>query len=132
MVSKDEHKATINAYINKKSKTSTKQIIDRCDVKISLADPEGMGDAGGDNVVEIPLKSSNLDDLKKASKEVEDMASKTPGVLSVQNTLLQGGFKAQVTVNPEMAMVYGFTPNQIGEFISQQISGKKSHGYYSR
>ena len=137
MISKEEQKATINAYINKKSKTKTTTIIDkwnnelahyddRCDVTVSLADPEGMGAEGGGNVVEIPIKSSNLEELKKASKDIEKAISDTPGVLSVQNTLLQGGFKAEVSINPEMAMIKGFTPGQIGELISNQISGKKA------
>ena len=137
MVTKEDGKATINAYINKKSKYTTSQIIDRwnrelahyddrCDMKVSLADPEGMGDMGGGNETEIALRSSNLDNLKAASKQIESVISKTPGVLNVQNTLLQGGFKTEVVIDPEMAQSRGFTTLQLGEMISNQLSGKKA------
>nr|MCR5790107.1 efflux RND transporter permease subunit [Lachnospiraceae bacterium] len=136
MVSKEENNATINAYL-KKSRVSTAQVIDRwnkelahyddrCDVKVSLADPEGMGDMGGGNVTEIALKSSNLENLKEASKQVEAIMANTPGVLYVQNTLLQGGFKAEVVIDPDLAQSRGFTTTQLGEMITNQISGKKA------
>lgn len=137
MVSKEEAKSTINAYINKKTRHSTQQIIDRwnkdlahfddrCEFKVSLADPEGMGDMGGGNVVEIALKSSNLDNLKDASKQIQELVSKKPGVLTVQNTLLQGGFKAEVVIDPELALSRGFTTSQLGDLLRQKVSGKKA------
>ena len=137
MVSKEEGNATINAYIKKKSKSTTAQIIDRwnkelshyddrCDIKASLADPEGMGDMGSDTVTEIALKSSNLDDLKAVSKKVEAVVAATPGVLNIQNTLLAGGYKAEVVIDPELAYSRGFTADQISELLSDQISGNKA------
>lgn len=137
MVTKEEGNATINAYIKKKSKSTTGQIIDRwnkelshyddrCDIKASLADPEGMGDMGSDNVTEIALKSSNLEELKAVSKQVEAVVEATPGVLNIQNTLLAGGYKAEVVIDPELAHSRGFTADQISELLSDQISGKKA------
>ena len=80
---------------------------------------------GSDTVTEIALKSSNLDDLKAVSKKVEAVVAATPGVLNIQNTLLAGGYKAEVVIDPELAYSRGFTADQISELLSDQISGKK-------
>ena len=136
MVTKETSSATINAYINKKSRLSTAQIADqwnkalagydnRCDIKAALADPEGMGNTGG-SVVEIVLKSTDLEELKAASRQVEKLMGETNGVLSVQNTIAQGGFQAEIRIDPERARSRGFTPAELAELLNQNVSGKKA------
>lgn len=137
MVSKEEANATINAYLKKKSKYSTAELIDkwnkdlshyddRCDIKAALADPEGMGDTGGGNSTEVVLVSSDLDALKQGLSMVEEVVSQTNGVLNLQNTVAGGGFKAEVAIDPDLAQAYGFAPNDLANKINQQISAQKA------
>lgn len=136
-VSKETANATVNAYIDKKCKTSIEQLVNewneelagfdaRCNIKASKADPEGMGELGSDTYKEVVLRSASLNELKDGLKLVEDLAAKTPGVLIVQNSYSQGGIKAEIKINPEYAQTYGFDITNLADTISDSISGKKA------
>lgn len=136
-VSKETANATINCYLNKKCKKSVEVLINewneelstydvRCNIKATKSDSEGMGETGSETYKEIVLRSVNLNELKQALSQVEDVAAKTPGVLIVQNSYSQGGIKAEIRINPEYAQSMGIDITALTDTISNSISGKKA------
>lgn len=136
-VSKETANATVNAYLDKKCKKTTDQLVSewneelagydvRCNIKASKADPEGMGESGSDTYKEIVLRSSNVDDLKRGLSQIEEIVAKTPGVLIVQNSYSQGGIKAEIKIDPEYAQAFGLDITNLTDIISNSISGKKA------
>ncbi len=136
-VSKESANATVNAYLSKKCRKKTQEVVNewnrelsgydnRCNIKASMADPEGMGDAGSETTKEVVLKSANISDLREGLKKVEDVVARTPGVLIVENSYSQGGIKAEIETDPELAQSMGFDLTSISELVSNNVSGKKA------
>lgn len=94
---------------------------DRCNASIGY----GMGSGGPS--AEVPLTAENYDELRNALSKVEELAHKIDGVTNVKNDFHSGGFKADVIVDQEMAMLRGFSSSkEVSEMISAQLQGTKA------
>lgn len=134
-VTESSSKATVNAYVSDDSKYSTAEIVDmwneqlvgfdnNCDITASSASSSGMSSMSGGNTKEIDLQGTDLDELKAASKQVEEVMKNTDGVLNIDASMSDTGSKAQVVIDPIKARSKGFTAQQLAGLIYINMSGK--------
>lgn len=134
-ITKSSSSATLSAYVKDDSKYSTAEIVDRwnqqlvgfdsnCDIKASSASSSGMSAMSGGNTKQIDLRGTNLEDLKTASKQVEEVMKNTNGVLSVEATMSQTSSKAQIVIDPIKARSKGFSAQQLAGLLYTNMSGR--------
>ncbi len=134
-ITESSSSATVSAYVSDDSKYSTAEIVDmwnqqfvgfdsNCDIKASSASSSGMSAMSGGNTKEIDLRGTDLDDLKAASRQVEEVMKNVDGVLSIDVSMSQTSSKAQVVIDPIKAKSKGFTAQQLAGLIYTNMSGK--------
>ncbi len=125
---------TVTAYLRKGRSRETLDIVDEwsrqlnnfetCQISISSTSSSMMSVGG--NATEIDLQASNLEVLKEASKQVEEVMRSTKGVLSVSASMSDTGTKAKVIIDPMKAIHTGFTPAQVASLLYTTMTGQEA------
>lgn len=126
--------ATITAYLRDDIPDSTSSVIEA--YTALLADVPNMDisiSASGSNMMsmlstdkEIDLNGYDLDSLKTASAQVEEMMKGVPGVLRVSSDISEAATQAEVIVDPLKAMSVGLTPIQVAMELNYALSGMEA------
>lgn len=126
--------SSISAYVSDDSKMSTAEIVDEwnqelvgfdnnCTIDVSSASSSGSSMSAG-ATKEIVLKSVDLDELKNASKQVEEAMQGIDGVLNIDADLSNTSSKADVVIDPVKADAAGFTAQQVASAINTTMTGE--------
>lgn len=123
--------ASVRAYLKDDASLSTNEAVEK--YSEALKDVTGMDisiQASGASItsmmgggIEIDLQGRDLDDLKDASREVEEMLSKIPGVLQVSSNLADASTQVEVVVDPLKSMAVGLPPVQVAGEMRNTLSG---------
>ncbi len=123
--------ASVRAYLKDDADISTNQAIEKysealkdvtgMDISIQSSGASITAMMGGS--IEIDLQGRDLDDLKEASREVEDMLAKIPGVLQVSSDLADASTQVEVVVDPLKSMAVGLPPVQVAGEMRNTLSG---------
>ncbi|MDD2971048.1 MAG: efflux RND transporter permease subunit [Lachnospiraceae bacterium] len=127
-------KSNISAYVKDDSKLSTADIVDQwnqelagfdnnCTINVSSASSMGMSGMGGGVTKEIVVRGTDLNELKAASKQVEDSMKDVPGVLNIDADLSDTSSKADVVIDPIKARAKGFTAQQVAGLLYTNMTG---------
>lgn len=125
---------SITVYLKDDRKMSTTEVVDQwreeipalpnCNISISSSNTTDQMTGGSD--IAINLQGNDLDVLKEASKQVEDLMRRTPGILRVSSSLTSGAPQAEIKVDPLKAHAVGYTPQQVVGIVYSMISGKEA------
>ncbi|MCR4908966.1 MAG: efflux RND transporter permease subunit [Lachnospiraceae bacterium] len=129
--------ATVTGYRAKKNKTPSQEIADRwnlalrdfsaeCELNASSGSSSGMGGLSTGVTKELDLQGTNLEDLKLASSQIEEVMKSMDGVLFVESSTTEGGSKAEVVIDPVMAQARGFSAGQLSGMVYTNMTGKKT------
>ena len=123
--------ASVRAYLKDDADISTNQAVEK--YSEALKDVTGMDisiQSSGASItsmmgggIEIDLQGRDLDDLKAASREVEEMLTKIPGVLQVSSNLADASTQVEVVVDPLKSMAVGLPPVQVAGEMRNTLSG---------
>lgn len=123
--------ASVRAYLKEDASLSTNQAVEK--YSEALKDVTGMDisiQSSGASItsmmgggIEIDLQGRDLDDLKEASREVEAMLTKIPGVLQVSSNLADASTQVEVVVDPLKSMAVGLPPVQVAGEMRNTLSG---------
>lgn len=123
--------ARVTAYLKDDADISTNQAVEKysralkdvtgMDISVQSSGASMTAMMGGG--IEIDLQGRDLDDLKEASREVENMLQKIPGVLQVSSNLADASTQVQVVVDPLKSMSVGLPPVQVAGEMRNALSG---------
>ncbi len=123
---------TVNAYLKKGRSRSTTEVMDEwnkeledypnCEILCSMSSTMSMGGGGG-NQYEVDIQGSNMDDLRVAASQVEEMMRGVNGIFSTSSTFSDSSTKAEIQVDPIKAAAVSMTPAQIAQMIYQMKMG---------
>lgn len=123
--------ANVTAYLKDDADISTNQAVEKysralkdvtgMDISVQSSGASMTAMMGGG--IEIDLQGRDLDDLKEASREVEDMLQKIPGVLQVSSNMADASTQVEVVVDPLKSMAVGLPPVQVAGEMRNTLSG---------
>lgn len=126
--------ATITAYLKDDIPDSTASVIEEyaallaevpnMDISISASGSNMMSMLSTDK--EIDLNGYDLESLKRASQEVEDVMKSVPGVIRVSSDISKASTEADIIVDPLKAMSVGLTPIQVAMELNYTLSGMEA------
>lgn len=131
-ISGDE--ASLTAYLTDDCELSTGEAVEayakkldgitNMDISIDSSGASMTSMMGGG--IEIDLEGRDLDDLKEASKQVQQMLRQIPGVLQVSSDLADATTQAEVVVDPLKSMAVGLAPVQVAGEMYNALSGMEA------
>lgn len=131
-ISGDE--ASLTAYLTDDCELSTGEAVEayakeldgitNMDISIDSSGASMTSMMGGG--IEIDLEGRDLDDLKEASKQVQQMLRQIPGVLQVSSDLADATTQAEVVVDPLKSMAVGLAPVQVAGEMYNALSGTEA------
>ena len=102
----------------------TKDIVDmQLDITVTSQMSSMMSAGSGATVT---LEATDLDDLKEASRMVQEQAWNVPGVLNVYTDAGESSTQIKVVVDPLSAMSHGMAPAQVAGGMYSLISGTEA------
>lgn len=123
--------ASVRAYLKDDADISTNQAVEKytealkdvtgMDISVQSSGASMTSMMGGG--IEIDLQGRDLDDLREASKDVEAMLQKIPGVLKVSSDLADASTQVEVVVDPLKSMAVGLPPVQVAGEMRNTLSG---------
>ena len=123
--------ARLTAYLKDDADISTNQAVEKytralkdvtgMDISVQSSGASMTAMMGGG--IEIDLQGRDLDDLKEASREVEAMLQKIPGVLQVSSDMADASTQVEVVVDPLKSMAVGLPPVQVAGEMRNTLSG---------
>lgn len=123
--------ARVTAYLKDDAGISTNQAVEEysralkdvtgMDISVQSTGASMTSMMGGG--IEIDLQGRDLDDLKEASREVEEMLTKLPGVLQVSSDMADASTQVEVVVDPLKSMAVGLPPVQVAGEMRNTLSG---------
>lgn len=123
--------ARLTAYLKDDADISTNQAVEKytralkdvtgMDISVQSSGASMTAMMGGS--IEIDLQGRDLDDLKEASREVEAMLQKIPGVLQVSSDMADASTQVEVVVDPLKSMAVGLPPVQVAGEMRNTLSG---------
>lgn len=123
--------ASLTAYLTDDCKLSTGEAVEayakrldgvtNMDISIESSGASMTSMMGGG--IEIDLEGRDLDDLKTASKQVQQILRQIPGVLQVSSDLSDATTQAEVVVDPLKSMSVGLAPVQVAGEMYNALSG---------
>ena len=126
--------ATLTAYLTDECKLSTGEAVEvyakkldgvtNMDISIEASGASMTSMMGGG--IEIDLEGRDLEDLKAASKQVQQMLRQIPGVLQVSSDLSDATTQAEVVVDPLKSMAVGLAPAQVAGEMYNALSGTEA------
>ena len=123
--------ATLTAYLADDAEISTDQAIEQytrrladvTDMDISIASSGASMTAMMGGGLEIDLVGRDLDDLKVAAGQVQEMLKKIPGVLQVSSDIADVSTQVEVVIDPLKSMSVGLAPVQVASEMYNALSG---------
>ena len=123
--------ATLTAYLAEDAEISTDEAIEQytrrlqnvTDMDISIASSGASMTAMMSTGLEIDLVGRDLDDLKIAARQVQEMVKKIPGVLQVSSDIEDVATQVEVVVDPLKSMSVGLAPVQVAGEMYNSLSG---------
>lgn len=126
--------AVFTAYLRKDRTMTTDEVVEEwrkktydmidCDISVtSSSDSMGGMSAGG---VDVILSGSDLDQLKQAANQVEDLMRQNNQILRVSSNASKGSPQAKVRIDSLRASARKLTPMQIAGTINATLSGKNA------
>ncbi len=126
--------ASLRAYLKDDAEISTNEAVEKysrelanvtdMDISISASGASITSMMGGG--IEIDLEGRDLDDLKEASKQVQDMLQTLPGVLQVSSNLSDAATQVEVVIDPLKSMSVGLPPVQVAGEMRNALSGTEA------
>ncbi len=123
--------ASVRAYLKDDADISTNQAVEKytealkdvtgMDISVQSSGASMTSMMGGG--IEIDLQGRDLDDLREASKDVEAMLQKIPGVMKVSSDLADASTQVEVVVDPLKSMAVGLPPVQVAGEMRNTLSG---------
>ncbi len=123
--------ATLTAYLaddaqvttNEAIEDYTRQLEDVTDMDISVASSGASMTAMMGGGIEIDLVGRDLDDLKDAARQVQQMLQTIPGILQVSSDLADVSTQVEVVIDPLKSMAVGLAPVQVAGEMRNTLSG---------
>lgn len=126
--------ASLTAYLTDECELSTGEAVEKyakeldgvtnMDISIESSGASMTSMMGGG--IEIDLEGRDLEDLKTASKQVQQMLRQIPGVLQVSSDLSDATTQAEVVVDPLKSMAVGLAPAQVAGEMYNALSGTEA------
>lgn len=126
--------ASLRAYLKEDADISTNEAVEKysrelagltgMDISITASGASMTSMMGGG--IEIDLQGRDLDDLKEASKQVQDMMQTIPGVLQVSSNLSDAATQLEVVIDPLKSMAVGMPPVQVAGEMRNALSGTEA------
>ena len=131
MFSSGAGSSSISVYLKGDREKSTTEWVDTwreqtkgyvgCDVDVSASSMMSMMTGGGN--AQVNLQGNDLEVLREASKQVEEMMRQNPDIIRVSSSLTSGDPQAEVKVDPIKATAVGLTPKQVIGTVYNIMSG---------
>lgn len=126
--------ATLTAYLAEDAEISTdeavenytRQLRDVTDMDISVASSGASMASMMGGGIEIDLVGRDLDDLKTAARQVQQMLQKIPGVLQVSSDMADVSTQVEVVIDPLKSMAVGLAPVQVAGEMRNTLSGMEA------
>lgn len=125
--------ATITAYPSADTDKSVTELVDIYNEKLSdstnmsiIVAASGSGMTSMLSVgasTEIDLSGNDLDDLKTAARQVEQIMLSTPGVIKASSDITSGASQAKIQIDPLKCMNMGLTAVQVASQMYNAASG---------
>jgi HAE1 family hydrophobic/amphiphilic exporter-1 len=126
--------ATLTAYLADDSEMTTNEAIEEytkklanltnMDISIESSGASMTSMLGGG--IEIDLQGRDLDVLKEAAKQVQEMLDGIPGVLQTSSDMADASTQAEVVVDPLKSMSVGLAPAQVASELYNALSGTEA------
>lgn len=126
--------AVLTAYLTEDCELSTGEAVEtyskaldgisNMDISIDSSGASMTSMMGGG--IEIDLEGRDLDDLKEASKQVQQMLRQIPGVLQVSSDLADASTQAEIVIDPIKSMAVGLAPVQVAGEMYNALSGTEA------
>lgn len=128
---------SINAYLKDNRKLSTKEIVSKwkdefdelSDVSISVRSVSSASFSAGNSDVNIPLQSTDYDELKRTSDELVKKLQKEVYVTRVHSDAENAAPLLSLDVDPVKAGSYGISPALVGATINTLLRGSEVMRY---
>lgn len=123
--------ATLTAYLVKDCELSTGEAIEQYTRKLSdLTNMDISISASGASMtsmmstgIEVDLVGRDLNDLRVAAKQVQDMMKGIPGILQTSSNLSEASTQAKIIIDPLKSMAAGLAPVQVAGEMYNTLSG---------
>ena len=130
---KSNNDVTLNAYLKDDRNLSTDQMIDKwkgmvtsfedCSVTFKKGSTTMSSTMQSGDEIEVDLRSTNYDTLKKASAELVQELQKRKDVMQVHSSVENAAPVVKVRIDPVKAQAEGLTPAIIGSGVYANLSG---------
>lgn len=118
----DETELTTNEAIEKYSR----ELANLTDMDISIAASGASMTSMMTGGLEIDLEGRDLQDLKEASRQVQEMLRQIPGVLQVSSNIADASTQARIVIDPLKSMSVGLAPVQVAGEMYNALSGNEA------
>ncbi len=126
--------ATLTAYLTDDCELSTAEVMESYAVSLDgITNMDISIESSGASMtsmmsggLEIDLVGNDLEDLKTASRQVQEMLRQIPGVLQVSSDLADASTQAEVVVDPLKSMSVGLAPAQVAAEMYNALSGTEA------
>ena len=125
--------ASITAYLKGDREMTTAQVVEQwqretrnlvdCDVTVTSSSSAMGPMMSGSNDVVVSLQGTDLEDLRAASVQVEELMSQNPNILKVTSSLTGGGPQAEIVIDPLKASALGISPMEAASAIRSMRVG---------
>lgn len=122
---------SVSVYLKSDRELSTKEWVDiwreqtknaiGSDIEISASSMMSM--LTGGSSIDVHLQGNDLDVLREASLQVENMMRSDPDIVRVSSNLTSGDPQAEINVDPIKAIAAGLTPKQVIGTVRNVMSG---------
>ena len=123
--------SSLTVYLKEDREKSTDEWVDiwreqtadyrNCDVSVSAQSMMSSYTGGGN--AQVNLQGNDLNVLREASRQVEDLMHQHPDIVRVSSSLTSGNPQAEVVVDPIKATAAGLTPAQVVSSVYGVLSG---------
>lgn len=118
----DETELTTNEAIEKYSR----ELANLTDMDISIAASGASMTSMMTGGLEIDLEGRDLQELKEASRQVQEMLRQIPGVLQVSSNIADASTQARIVIDPLKSMSVGLAPVQVAGEMYNALSGNEA------
>ena len=123
--------ARLTAYLAEDAEISTDQAIEQytrrlqnvTDMDISIASSGASLTSMMGGGIEIDLVGRDLEDLKTASRQVQEELKRIPGILQVSSDIADVSTQVEVVIDPLKSMSVGLVPVQVAGEMYNALSG---------
>lgn len=126
--------AVVTGYLQEETEVTTNEVIERYSRELSgLTGMDISVAASGASMtsmmmggLEIDLEGRDLNALKEASRQVQEMVRQIPGVLQVSSNVSDASTQARVVIDPVKSMAAGLAPAQVAGEMYNALSGNEA------